>query len=67
MSLAELKEAVAELKPEELAELAVFVRERDHDAWNCQIDADFAENGRLRPLLEEARTDLHDGRLDDLP
>jgi hypothetical protein len=31
------------LSPEELAELAALIRERDHGAWDRQIDADFAE------------------------
>lgn len=67
MSLAEIKDAVAALSPEELAELAAFVRERDNAAWDRQIDADFAENGRLREVADEVRADIRAGRLEDMP
>ena len=33
MSLAEIKSAVRELSPKELAELAAFVSEQDNAAW----------------------------------
>jgi hypothetical protein len=67
MSLAELKEAVAALSPADLAELASFIRQRENSEWDRQIDADFAEEGRLRPVLEEVRENLRAGRLEDLP
>jgi hypothetical protein len=67
VSLAEIKDAVDALSPGELAELASFVRQRENAAWDQQIDADFAEGGRLRPLLEEVREDIRTGRLEDLP
>ena len=67
MSLLQIKNAVAGLTPAELAELAAFVREREDAAWDQEIDEDFAECGRLRPLLEEARADLRAGRHEDLP
>jgi hypothetical protein len=58
MSLAELKDAVEELAPEELAELAVFVYRREQATWDRQIDADFSEDGRLADVLEEVRADI---------
>ena len=67
MSLAEIKNAVDALTPDELAELAAFVRERDDRAWDRQIDADFAEGGRLTSVAEEVRADIRAGRLQDLP
>lgn len=67
MSLAEIKGAVEALTPDELTELASFVLERDKAIWDRQIDADFAEDGRLRPLLEEIREDIRAGRFNDLP
>jgi hypothetical protein len=67
VSLAEIKHAVAALSPEEFAELAAFVRERDNVAWDRQIDADFAENGRLREVADEVRADIRAGRLEDMP
>jgi hypothetical protein len=67
VSLAEIKTAVDALSPEELAELAAFIRERDQAAWDRQIDADFAEGGRLHSVAEDVRADIRAGRLQDLP
>jgi hypothetical protein len=67
VSLAEIKDAVETLSPRELAELASFIRERENGAWDRQIDADFAENGRLRPILEEVRENIRADRLEELP
>jgi len=67
VSLAEIKQAVNELSPEELAELAAFVHSRDDAAWDRQIDSDFAEGGRLRGVLEEVRADMKANRLEELP
>jgi hypothetical protein len=67
VSLAEIKNAVETLSPRELAELASFIRERENAAWDRQLDADFAENGRLRPVLEEVRENIRAGRLEELP
>lgn len=67
MSLAEIKDAVKTLSPADLAELASFIGQRENVEWDRQIDADFAEGGRLRPVLEEVRENLRAGRLKDLP
>ncbi len=67
MSLAEIKTAVDQLSPKELAELAAFIRERDNAAWDREIDKDFAETGRLRRVMEEVRDDARAGRLEELP
>jgi hypothetical protein len=67
VSLTEIKTAVDALSPEELAELAAFIRDRDHAAWDRQIDADFAAGGRLHSVAEDLRADIRAGRLQDLP
>jgi hypothetical protein len=67
VSLAEIKNAVETLSPGELAELASFIRERENAAWDRQIDADFAKDGLLRPLLEEVRENIRADRLEGLP
>ena len=67
MSLSEIKNAVDALSADELAELAAFIRERENRAWDRQIDADFAEGGRLSAVAEEVRADIRAGRLQDLP
>ena len=67
MGINELKAAVDELAPRELAELAAFVRQREEVGWDRQIDGDFSEEGRLRTVLEEVRADLRAGRMEELP
>lgn len=58
MSFAEIKNAVNALTPEELAELATFVRARDDAEWDKQIDEDFAEGGRLREVADQVRAGM---------
>ena len=67
MSLSEIEKAVEALSSEELTKLASFIRERENAAWDRQIDADFAEDGQLRPVLDEVREDIRADRLDELP
>jgi hypothetical protein len=67
VSLFEIKSAVGALYTAEFAELAAFIRERENRAWDQQIDADFAEGGRLSAVAEEARHGIRAGRLQDLP
>lgn len=66
MSLVEIKSAVDALSPEELAELARYVRERDSAAWDAQIEEDAAA-GKLDFLFEEAETARTNGTLRDWP
>ena len=56
MSLAEIKSAVRELSPKELAELAAFISKQDNAAWNEQIEDD-AASGKLDFLFDEADRD----------
>jgi len=65
VSLAEIKTAVEALSPDELTELATFIRERDNAAWDRQIDSDFSDDGRLHSVAEEVRADIQAGRLPD--
>lgn len=67
VSLAEIKTAVEALSPDELTELASFIRERDNAAWDREIDSDFSDGGRLSSVAEEVRADIRAGRLEDLP
>ena len=53
MSLAEIKTAVDQLSPRELAELEAFIRDRDNAAWDRQID--------------EVRHDARAGCVQELP
>ena len=66
MSFAEIKTAVRELSPEELAELTAFIARHDNAAWDAQTDAD-AATGRLDFLFEEAASKRVAGKLRDWP
>jgi hypothetical protein len=64
MSLAEIKRAVRQLSPRELAELAAFISEQDNAAWDAQIEHDAAA-GKLDFLFQEAeRERAEDDALD---
>ena len=66
MSLAEIKRAVRQLSPRELAELAAFISEHDNPAWDAQIGQDAATR-KLDFLFEEAERERADGKLRDWP
>jgi hypothetical protein len=66
MSLAEIKNAVQELSPKELAELSKFIAEQDNAAWDKQIEAD-AASGKLDFLFDEAERERATGQLRDWP
>ena len=67
VSIAEIKQAVVALSPQELAEISAFVAECDAAAWDRQIEADFAQGGRLESVLDEVKSDIRAGRLEELP
>ncbi len=56
-----------DLSPADLAELATFIRARDDAAWDREIDADFAEGGRLRSVVNDVQSDIRGGHLEELP
>jgi hypothetical protein len=66
MSLAEIKSAVRELSPKELAELAAFILKQDNAAWIGQIEDD-AVGGKLDFLFDEADRERAGGQLRDWP
>jgi hypothetical protein len=66
MSLTEIKSAVRQLPPKELAELAAFVSEQDNAAWDKQMEQD-AGSGTLDFLFEEAERERAAGKLRDWP
>jgi hypothetical protein len=66
MSLAEIKNAVRELSPKELAELAKFIAEQDNEAWDEQMERDSA-SGKLDFLFDEAERERAGGQLRDWP
>jgi hypothetical protein len=66
MSLAEIKKAVGQLSPRELAELAAFISKQDNAAWDAQMEQD-AASGRLDFLFQEAEHERAAGKLRDWP
>jgi len=53
VSLAEIKTAVKELSPGELAELAAFIQDQDNLAWDSEIEKDFSPGGKHHGILAE--------------
>jgi hypothetical protein len=66
VSLTEIKSAVRELPPAELAELAAFISEQDNAAWDKQMEQD-AASGKLDFLFEEAERERAAGKLREWP
>ena len=66
MSLAEIKSAVRQLSPKELAELTAFVAEQDNAVWSQQIEQDAASR-KLDFLFQEADDERRAGKLRDWP
>jgi len=66
MSLTEIKSAVRELSPKELAELAAFILKQDNVAWTRQIQDD-AAGGKLDFLFDEADRERSAEQLRDWP
>ena len=66
MSLAEIKSAVRELSPKELAELTAFISEEDNAVWSDQIEQD-AASGKLDFLFQEADDEREAGKLRNWP
>jgi hypothetical protein len=61
----EIKEAVIQLSPEDLAAFRAWFAEFDASLWDRQLEEDVAA-GRLDRLAEEALQDLREGRCTDL-
>jgi hypothetical protein len=67
MSLAEIKDAVTELTPQELAELAAFIQTQDNLAWDSEIEKDFSPGGKHHGLLTDIDAAIGAGDATPLP
>ena len=67
MSLAEIKQAVRELTPRELTELAAFIQSQDDLAWDREIEKDFSAVGRHHGLLGKIDAAIDAGEATPLP
>jgi len=63
-TLEEIKDAVQQLSPKELAVFRRWFARLDAVAWDRQIEDDIAA-GRLDALADEAINDLREGRCTD--
>lgn len=64
-TIQEIKDAVRQLSPEDLAAFRAWFAEFDARVWDRQFDEDVVA-GRLDQLAEEALQDLREGRCTDL-
>jgi hypothetical protein len=69
MKVEAIKEAIAELPPNEKTRLVAWIVQQDVIEWDRQIEEDFSAGGRGMALLEAAEADVREGRvrpLDDV-
>ena len=62
MTIEAIKEAIADLPPDEKTRLAAWVLQQDLEEWDRQIQDDFSPGGRGMAMLEEAQADAREGR-----
>jgi hypothetical protein len=67
MSLAEIKEAVTELTPKELAELASFIQTQENIAWDREIEEDFSPDGKHYEVLAKIDATVAQGDWPEFP
>ena len=64
-TIADIKERVEKLSPEEQAELLTWLVERNHQQWDDEIARDLAA-GKLDSLIGEAEADRIAGKAREL-
>lgn len=62
MTLEAIKAVIAELPGADRASLTAGLLQRDGEAWDKQIEANFSEGGRGMALLESWDTEIKAGR-----
>ena len=62
----EIEDAIDRLEPEEFRRIAHWVREREQQRWDEQLDRD-SNSGKLDFLFEEAEVESKEGLLSDWP
>ena len=62
MTVEAIKDAIVHLSELEREELAEWFEDLEEDAWDRQIEQDFAPGGRGAHLLEEVEADIAAGR-----
>lgn len=67
MSLKEIEEAVKNLTPPELTQLAAYITRQDGLAWDEQIEADFSPGGKHAAALDKLDAEIDAGKFNPLP
>lgn len=67
MTLAEIKDAIERLDPQERAQLEALLHPHHLDEWDKEMEKDFADDGRLAWLVKETDEDIKSGNLKDMP
>jgi hypothetical protein len=62
MTVETIKDAIVHLSEQERKQLADWFEELEEEAWDRQMEQDFASGGRGAHLLEEVKTDIAAGR-----
>jgi len=65
MSIQELKQAVTQLPPKDLARFREWFDEFDAQVWDKQFETD-AKSGKLDKIAEQALNDYHAGKAKEL-
>jgi len=62
MTVEAIKDAIVHLSGQERQQLADWFEELEEEAWDRQMEQDFAPGGRGAHLLDEAQADIAAGR-----
>lgn len=62
MTVETIKDAITHLSEQERKRLANWFEELEKEAWDRQMEQDFAPGGRGAHLLEEVKADIAAGR-----
>ena len=63
----DLQSEIEKLPPDDVEYLAEWLAEYRARAWDSEITEDARPGGRLRPLIDKAKSDFRDGKTHRLP
>ena len=67
VSLAEIKDAVDALSPQELAKLAAYIARHDKLAWDEELEGDFSPGGKHASVIDKIDAEIDAGNFTPLP
>jgi hypothetical protein len=65
-SLADVKKEIEQLSPKQRKALLAWLQEEKESQWDARIESD-AKSGKLKNLMDEAKSDYKAGRCRELP